>query len=55
MSYYNTVSVNNVDIIYMIGLDYLLMKFTINIIPKVDKTIYEKNIFIDTALYAKNH
>ena len=43
---YNTVSVNTVDTMYnMIGFDYLSMKFTINIKPKVNKNNYEKNIY----------
>ena len=44
---YNTVSINTVDTMYdMIGLDYLSMKFTIKVKPKVNKNDYEKNIFI---------
>ena len=42
---YNTISINTVDTMYDIGLDYLSMKYTINVKPKVNKNNYEKNIY----------
>ena len=45
VGYYNTVSINNIEIIYdMIGSDNLPIKFTINIEPKFNK-------FNDKSLY----